>query len=291
MTKIAIATCQKFPALTPSDQCLADALAARGARVVAAPWNGNFAPFAEAALTVVRSTWDYFDVTAEFDMWIARLANEGRVLNPPDVLRWSMTKGYLFELAEKGAPTPPMNIIAPTADAIADAMDALALDDAIVKPLSGGTASGLSRVTRVDGASPRDALEKAAAILNGDALVMPFLPEIETLGETSFVFLGGEFSHAVVKTPKAGDIRVQAEHGGGTRLVSAPLWAIDEATRILSMCPAGAAYARVDAIIHDDRLSLMEVELVEPELFFTLHPAGADRLAEILLSRVYPSNA
>ncbi len=281
MTKIALATCAKYPALTPSDTILADALRARGAEVVAAPWNGEFSPFAAADLTVVRSTWDYYDATAEFAAWIDQVEAHRRIVNPPPVLNWNMTKAYLFELAEKGAPVPRMQRIAPAADAIADAMDGLELDEAIVKPLAGGTASGLSRVKRADG----PALASAAAILNGDGLVMPVIPDIATAGETSFIFLGGAFSHAAVKTPKAGDIRVQEEHGGTTRLIDAPQWAIAEAQRILSLCPPGAAYARVDVILHEAHVTLMEVELVEPELFFSLFPAGGERLAEILTSR------
>ncbi len=281
MTTIALATCRKYPDLTPSDRILAEALGRRGARVIEAPWNGDFAPFAAADLTVVRSTWDYYNVVGEFLAWVAGLEKERRVFNPPPLLRWSMTKAYLFELAEKGAPMPPMQQIEPTAGALAGAMDALGLDDAIVKPLSGGTASGLSRVARRD----VSALNDAAAILNGAALVMPFIPDIATLGETSFVFLGGEFSHAVVKTPKPGDIRVQEDHGGVSRLVEAPEWAVAEAQRILSLCPTGAAYARVDVIVHEAHVTLMEVELVEPELFFTLRPTAADRLAEILVDK------
>ena len=281
MKNIAIATCRKFPDLTPSDTLLSQALARRGARVVAAPWNGDFGPFADADLTVVRSTWDYFDVTEAFSAWIARLERERSVLNPPALLRWSMTKAYLFDLAANGAPAPAMKRIAPTATAIGEAMDALGLDEAIVKPLVGGTASGLSRVRRGDAS----ALSKAASILNGEALVVGFIPEIATLGETSFVFLGGEFSHAVVKTPKDGDIRVQEEHGGTSRLVDAPDWAIAEATRILTLCPQGSAYARIDVIVGETSVTLMEVELVEPELFFTLHPDRAERLADCLLAR------
>lgn len=282
MKDIAIATCQKFPALTPGDAILARALGERGARVVAAPWNGSFSPFADADLTVVRSTWDYFDVAEAFSAWIARFGREARILNPPALLRWSMTKAYLFALAEKGAPVPKMQPIAPTAAAIGEAMDMLDLDEAIVKPLVGGTASGLSRVHRSDG----EGLSKAASILNGEALVMGFIPEIATLGETSFIFLGGEFSHAVAKTPKDGDIRVQEDHGGKSQLVDAPDWAIAEAAHILSLCPQGAAYARVDAIVREARVTLMEVELVEPELFFTLYPEGAERLADHLLARI-----
>jgi len=279
MSEIAIATCLKYPGLTPSDQIFADALAARGANVVAAPWNGAFAPFDTADLTVVRSTWDYFDVTNDFLAWIARFEEGRAVLNPPAVLRWSLTKDYLFELGENGAPVPPMRRIAPKPSDVGAAMTSMNLDVAIVKPLSGGTASGLSRVRAGD----HDAIDAAASILNGDGMVMPFLPEIETLGETSFVFLGGAFSHAVLKTPKEGDIRVQEDHGGVSRLIDAPDWAVKAAAQILTMCPSGGAYARVDAIVHDDRLTLMEVELVEPELFFTLRPNAAAHLATIVL--------
>ncbi|MEO1252186.1 MAG: hypothetical protein AAFW81_07565 [Pseudomonadota bacterium] len=279
MSRIAIATCLKQPELTPSDRLLAAALNARGASVVAAPWNGEFAPFAEADLTLIRSTWDYFDVTDAFTGWIGRLEGEACVLNPAPVLRWNMTKSYLFDLAEKGGPVPPSRRIAPTPDAIAQAMDALKIDEAIVKPLSGGTASGLSRVARNDPA----AIARAAEILNGPSLVQPFLPDIVARGETSFVFLDGDFSHAVLKRPKSGDIRVQEDHGGSSTRVEAPEWAVEEAARILSLCPEGAAYARVDAIVTSRELTLMEIELVEPELFFPYCPEAADRFAAALL--------
>ena len=278
MKDVVFATCRKFPNLTPSDAVLAEALRKKGVRARPAPWNGAFAPFAEADLVVIRSTWDYFDVPDEFAAWIGRLETETALLNPPEVLRWNMTKAYLFELAEKGVAVPPARRIAPDAASIADAMDALGLDEAIVKPLSGGTASGLSRVRRDD----RQALEKAAAILNGEAMVQAFVPEIVVRGETSLIFFGGAFSHAILKTPKAGDIRVQEDHGGAARAVDAPDWAVAEAARILALCPGETAYARIDAVLFDAHLALMEVELVEPELFFVHRPDAAERFAEIL---------
>jgi glutathione synthase/RimK-type ligase-like ATP-grasp enzyme len=158
-------------------------------------------------------------------------------------------------------------------------MDDLGLEEAIVKPLSGGTASGLSRVRREDAG----ALQKAASILNGPSMVQPFIPEIATRGETSLIFFAGAFSHAILKTPKAGDIRVQEDHGGRAAPVEAPGWAVDEAARILNLCPEATAYARVDAVLFDDHMVLMEVELVEPELFFVYRPEAADRLAAVLL--------
>lgn len=273
MTKIVIATCLKTPGLTPGDAVLAKALTARGAEVLAAPWNGPFAPFAAADAVLIRSTWDYFDVAGAFADWIEALRSLPAVVNRPDVLRWNMTKDYLFELAEKGAPVPPLARADPDPDAIAAALDALGLGAGIVKPICGGSASGLARVSRDD----RDSLARAAAGLNGPAFVQPFLPEIETAGETSFIFFGGAFSHAVVKRPKPGDIRVQEEHGGLTSAVAPPAAAIAAAARILSLCPPETAYARVDMVISEDRMALMEVELVEPELFFPYCPEGAER--------------
>ncbi|MEM8772019.1 MAG: hypothetical protein AAGD92_10260 [Pseudomonadota bacterium] len=261
---------------------MANALEAHGVSVAAAPWNGDFEPFEKASLTVVRSTWDYFDQADEFTGWIDRMDRGARLLNPPSVLRWNMAKTYLSDLAKKGAPTPPMVRIAPHADAIAAAMDALRLDEAIVKPLVGGTASGLSHIRRNDAAE----LKAAATRLNGEALVQPFLPEIKTLGETSMIFFDGEFSHAVLKSPKAGDIRVQEEHGGSTRAVSAPDWAVAETSRLLKLCPDGIVYGRVDAILHATHMTLMEIELVEPDLFFTHDPYAADWLAKALKSRL-----
>lgn len=280
MKTVTIATCLKQPDLTPSDAILAQALDARGVTVRAAPWNGTFEPFATADLTLVRSTWDYFDRSRAFADWISRLEVEASVLNPPDILRWSMTKAYLFNLAEAGLPVPPLKKITPDPGSIREAMDALGLDDAIVKPLVGGTASGLSHIRRDDAA----ALDAAAVRLNGDGLVQAFIPEIKNRGETSFVFFDGVFSHAVLKRPKAGDIRVQEDHGGTSTPVDPPAWARDEATTILRHCPAGTAYARVDAVVFDDRILLMEVELVEPELFFTYRPETAARFADIIVA-------
>ena len=278
MPQITIATCNEKPGLSPSDQILASALEARGATVMPAPWNGDFSPFAEADLTVVRSTWDYFDVPGDFQAWIDRLEKEANVLNPPAVLRWNMTKHYLFELLEKGAPVAPSVQVIRDPDAIAAAADALDVDELIVKPLSGAGASGLTRLKAGD----KDGYDRAAAALNGDGLVQPFVPEIMTAGETSIIFFGGAFSHAIRKTPKAGDIRIQEEHGGTSAPVDIPAWAVDEAARILSMAPASTAYARIDVVLFEDRMTLMEAELVEPELFFTYCPDRADDLARVV---------
>ena len=44
-------------------------------------------------------------------------------------------------------------------------------------------------------------------------MIQPYLPSIETEGETSLLFFGGRFSHAVNKRPVPGEFRIQVQFG------------------------------------------------------------------------------
>ncbi len=289
MPTIVFATCARMPAPTQSDAILAAALEARGARVEAAPWSGPQAPFERADMTVVRSTWDYAEQPEAFAAWLDgldRARGEGRpVVNAPGLMRWNMDKRYLLDLAAHGAALPPTLSAAPEAAAIADALTGLGVERAIVKPRIGAGARGLSMVEARD---PSSLARAAGALKGGQALVQAFMPEIETRGETSMIFVDGAFSHAVVKRPKAGDIRVQEDHGGRAGPVDPPAFAVEAAGRLLDRLPEPAVYARIDGVVLDGGFQLMEVELIEPELFFTYFPSSgaAARFADALMTRL-----
>ncbi|MHA7873499.1 MAG: ATP-grasp domain-containing protein, partial [Hyphococcus sp.] len=167
---------------------------------------------------------------------------------------------------------------------------ALGLARAVVKPEYGATASGLGLVARDD----HEGLARAAAALGMTGIVQPVIDAIAERGETSLVFIDGNFTHAVCKRPQGGDIRCQAEFGGTVARVAPPGWAIDAARRVLSMLPDAPLYARVDAVLLDADMRLMEVELIEPELFFPYCPqaeSGAEtgaaaRFAAALMKRL-----
>lgn len=275
MTLIVFATCNAQPAIQKDDALCLGAIEAGGARVEAAPWNGPFAPFERADLVVIRSTWDYWDDADAFARCLDRLKSLKRVANDPDLMIWNMNKRYLLDLAERGAPLPPTRLVAPEAAALADALDALGLDEAIVKPTVSAQAIGLSVIRRNDAQS----LDRAARALGGEGLVQPLIREVQTAGETSLLYFNGEFSHAVVKRPAEGDIRVQVEHGGRTQPADAPASAIAEGRRVLSLLPTPAAplYARVDLVVTPGASHLMEVELIEPSLYLTHAPERAAR--------------
>lgn len=282
MTHIVFATCNASPDVQPSDAVVRDALVARGVQVDVAPWNGSQKAFEGVDAVVLRSTWDYQHTPMVFQHWLEQCATTGVLLNPLPIVRWNLSKRYLLSLAGLGAPLPPTRAVAPNPVSIAAMMDEMGLAKAVVKPEFGATSSGLSVVERDD----TPGLTAAAEALAMPGIMQPLLTEISIRGETSFIFIDGAFTHAVTKRPKKGEIRCQKEFGGVSEQAHPPDWAIEEARHILQMAPDDPVYARVDAIILDDTLQLMELELIEPELFFTYSLEAADRFAAALMKRL-----
>ncbi|MCK5943279.1 MAG: hypothetical protein KAI24_14965 [Planctomycetes bacterium] len=277
---IAFATCRAMPALQPDDVPIAEALRARGVEVRPVPWNGPFEPFAECDLVVVRSTWDYAETPKDFVRWLQRLEDASlRVSNAPSLMRWNARKSYLLDLAARGAPLAPTRLVAPEAEAIAAAMGELGLDEAVVKPVFGAGASGLSIVRAGDEAGLRAAAER----LVHDGLVQPLVPEIRTVGEASLVFVGDTFSHAVIKRARPGSILIHAEHGGTTEPFEPSEAHLQLARDVLAMLPEPADYARIDLVPTERGPLLMEIELIEPELFVRHAPQAPDHLADLFV--------
>jgi hypothetical protein len=124
-------------------------------------------------------------------------------------------------------------------------------------------------------------------------IVQPLVEEIARTGEFSLMLFDGEYSHAVVKRPRAGDFRVQEYHGGVTLPCPAPpTGAIELAQAALAAAPAPAAYARVDIVPDDDGvLMIMELELIEPSLFLDHAPDGGASFTRSILSRARTATA
>ena len=138
----------------------------------------------------------------------------------------------------------------------------------------------LHRVREVAGSMRRYYL--ARLLPARDMLVQPFLPEIVAEGEWSLLFLGGQYSHAVKKRSRAGEFRVQADFGGSVE-ADVPRGAIvAQAEAIVAHLPQPWLYARVDACESAGALVLMELELIEPDLFLGQHPSAPRRFASAL---------
>lgn len=282
---VVFATCQHQPLLAPDDQPLADALKARGVDVSPIPWT-ELDPFSilDAPPIVLRSTWDYHRLPTMFLAWLQALEDSGRPCwNAPPVARGNVDKIYLKQLESAGIDIPKTHWLDQADnDAIRRALDAAGWDRAVLKPRIAATAYGTFIVDR-DSALSDDDLVPARA---SGALLQEVIPEIVERGEISLVYFDGAFSHAVVKRAKDGDFRVQKDFGGSVAITS-PSPAIHAfADRVMTQVPAGCLYTRIDVVESSRGPLLMELELIEPELYFLYAPEAADRLADLIVQRL-----
>ncbi|MDZ4331418.1 MAG: hypothetical protein U0945_12680, partial [Flavobacterium sp.] len=119
-----------------------------------------------------------------------------------------------------------------------------------------------------------------------ELLLQEFMPEIQTLGETSFIFFNKKFSHAVNKKPVDGDFRVQSLFGGKYNLVQPSQELIEKAQKIVNTFPENLLYARVDGIIIENELYLMEIECIEPDLYFNLSENSLERFVAAIVELI-----
>lgn len=282
--RVALVTCGSLRELTDDDRPLLAELWSLGVEAEPAVWDDPSVDWTKYGAAVLRSTWDYHLSPGAFSAWLARLEALGAPLwNPPAVVRANADKSYLKELAAAGVAVAP-TLWAPQGgrESLDELLAARGWDDAVVKPVVSAGAYRTSRVRRGDPAG-QAALEEVLA--HSGAMVQPFLPEIAAEGEWSFVFLGGEFSHAVLKTPRAGDFRVQEEHGGRVRRAEPPRGLLIQARDAAIAAPGPWLYARVDGVRRGAELLVVEVELIEPSLYFSLAPGAARKLAEAIKAR------
>src|ERR1700680_135138 len=111
--RVALATHDRAPDLTPDDQLLVPALDAHGVDAVPAVWSNCSLPWASFDAVVIRSCWDYHLHIAAFRDWLGALEAIGtRVWNEPATVRWNAEKRYLIDLVERGLPTIPTALVA-----------------------------------------------------------------------------------------------------------------------------------------------------------------------------------
>jgi glutathione synthase/RimK-type ligase-like ATP-grasp enzyme len=279
--KVVLATCNRWPNISRSDQLYANALAARGVQVIGAPWNGPFEPFAAADAVIIRSTWDYHSALERYLAWLTALEGRGiRVFNPVAMLRANLDKRYLLDLAKKGIPSPTSRVVELDAIAIRQAYDDLDWDEAVLKPTVGASGFGVALVRREEIAAW---VAGAGALAGRQLMVQELIPEIRQAGERSIVFFGGEFSHALAKTPLPGDIRVNSDYDGKVEATPLPDSFIRQARAVLDAWGDVPLYARIDGVPRGDTFILIELELNEPSLWLHLVPGAADRFAEATL--------
>ena len=254
------------------------ALGDRGVRVQTLAWDDDDAPFHDARLTVLRSTWNYAWHADAFRAWLRRTAEATTLVNPLTVVEWNLHKRYLLELDARGVPTVPTELVPRGSKrTLADVVAVRGWERVIVKPaISAASRLTLAVTNPIEG-------EEHLRQLSGqeDVLVQPYQEAVESYGERSIVWIDGEITHAVRKSR-----RLQGDHE------SVDLVAIDPRERDLAMRAIAAVdgdllYARVDMVPGaGGEPTIMELELIEPSLFLDHSPTALERFVAAIARRL-----
>ncbi|MFD5374290.1 RimK family alpha-L-glutamate ligase [Streptomyces griseoincarnatus] len=285
MVRVALVTCADGPGVAEDRDLpvLVRALNEAGAEASAEVWDDGRVDWARFDLAVIRSTWDYSWRAAEFTAWAERCGALTRLANPADVVRWNTDKRYLADLAAAGVPVVETRYLAPG--------DSVELPDGIefvVKPASGAGARFAARYTPDE----HDTAVRHVRRLHDEGfttMVQPYVRAIDSGGERALQYIDGKLLHASRKGPVLApgtpyDQRKTAHPGLTDWTPTADELAVADAA--LSAVPGEheLLYARVDLVDGDDgRPRVMELELVEPNLFLWLHPESLPVVAERII--------
>jgi glutathione synthase/RimK-type ligase-like ATP-grasp enzyme len=262
--RVALAGCRDVH--DPDEPVLVEALERAGVTAAGVPWDADV-DWSAYDLVVVRSTWDYVERLEEFLAWADAVP---RLANPATVLRWNTDKRYLARLAAAGVPVVPTTYVTGAFEPPPG--------DYVVKPTVSAAAMDTSRYGEADGAAARAHVERLLAA-GREVMVQPYLASVETVQETSLLFLGGDFSHGARKGRVLSGIGALSPNDWelGPREPSAAERAVAE--QVLAAVSEPLLYARVDLLAGPDGPLLLELELTEPYLFLGMSDGAADRLA------------
>lgn len=276
LMNIAILTCAEMPDMLPYDIEVVKQLKEKGVETSVFIWDEllKFTPdvLKNYDYVLIRSIWDYYRKVEKFNKLLDFLDASGiSVLNPIDIVRWNMDKKYLLELHNEGYS------IIPTIFNFGEDTDSFKIavskgwKKMILKPMI----SAGSYHTFVIEPDEKERFNKLIDnyYINRPYMLQEFIPEISQ-GEISTITLtnpvnqkNGEFSYSVTKVPKKGDYRVQINYGGEYSIGEVDPIIKNISKQITKRFGNKLLYQRLDGLWRNGKFLIMEIELIEPDLY------------------------
>lgn len=250
-----------------------------GWQVETISWRNKTVDWNDFEAVIIRTPWDYQKFPNEFLEVLRRIdKSKARLENPLKIVEWNLSKEYLRELEQNGIKIVPTIWDEKTVDekSFQKWQTHFKTDEIIIKPIISATAEFTYRLKKF---SP----ELTEIFKNKPFMSQPFMPKIVTEGEFSLFYFGGNYSHTILKTPKAKDFRVQEEHGGIITAVAPSKKLLGTAQKVFDFIKPLPLYARVDFVRDaSDNFCLMELELIEPALYLRMDKNAPDFFAKTI---------
>lgn len=279
MSRVAVAT-SAGENLDPDAALLEGALRAEGLDVEFCVWDDPQVEWDTFDLTVIRSTWDYSTKHRSYLEWARDVAN---LYNPYEVVRYSLDKHYLGDVATRGHRVVP--------SFFADVgVDPLFPDgDFVVKPSVGAGSRDVARYSAYETEGAKSHVQRLHDAQR-DAIIQPYVASVDERGERALVFIDGRYSHAMTKGAMLNV--AEPERNALFRWEQLSLGEGEPAALALArdvldgLAFGRLLYARVDLVHTNEGWALLELELVEPLLFLSFDDEAPGKLARAIAQRV-----
>lgn len=248
---------------------------------------------------IIRTPWDYQEDAPAFLKVLENIEQSSAHLeNSLTIVRWNIDKIYLKALETLDVKLVP-TLWRDALQSVSKAQDRITEDDLqkyfehfsqdqiVLKPRISANADNTFWLTKANAVNSLAAMNDAFA--ERDFMIQPFMDHILAEGEYSLFYFNGEYSHAILKTPKDNDFRVQEEHGGRLTTIepkSALVNHAEHCMKAIKQLHQTPLYARVDFVRHQDGFALMEAELIEPSLYFNMDENSPLRFAQAFVKRM-----
>jgi glutathione synthase/RimK-type ligase-like ATP-grasp enzyme len=273
--KILLLSCDSIESFVVADENLAiNELKKRGHHVKTLSWTADY-EWSEFDCVIIRTTWDYVEKYQEFINKLESISKKTKLFNPLETIKWNINKNYLKIFQDAEVEIVPTLFFTDNEDVkIPDTWDC---EKVVIKP---AVSAGSHKTTVCTLQEIRNGDYKNE-ISPGDWLCQPFLPQIAE-GEYSLIYFNKSFSHGLLKVPKKGEFRVQEEFGGDVIPVDINEELLSIGNRVIDLIKDELLYARVDLIPFGNTYALMEIEVIEPALYFRTNPIAAINFADAI---------
>ncbi|OGG03654.1 hypothetical protein A2W14_04020 [Candidatus Gottesmanbacteria bacterium RBG_16_37_8] len=283
--RIGLITFSKKPLLTPSDNLLLEPLKKAGFDPLAVPWDKKNVNWSAYNFLILRSCWNYHFNFPLFLNWLDQLEKvKIKILNPVEIVNWNVNKKYLKDLERIGVPIVPTVFLAKGEKVnLKDLVSKRDWQEIVIKPAVGASSYNVLRFQ--DNEYDKAQVKLNEIVKRSAVLIQPLMKEVIEEGEYSLIFFGREYSHTVLKRPKIGDFRALG-FGASYTKIEPDKKLISQAGDILSKIKSDLLYARLDGISQNGVFILIEIELIEPHLFFDLDPQSPTRFVKAFEERI-----
>lgn len=284
MKRCAFLSMDSLEGFYSNDDLLFAPLEAAGWLAEEVSWRKSDVDWDDYDLVIIRTTWDYQQDPEGFMGCLQKIeASRAKLHNSLNIVQWNISKKYLQELQNQGVPiVPTLWFQSFSLSAVEEGFEKFDTPQIVLKPLISANADHTYRLTPEQLKTQADTLSEVFD--KREFMLQPFIPAIVEEGEYSLFYFAGNYSHAIVKQPKSGDFRVQEEHGGQLTKVEPTEEMLTTSRHCLAALPEDVFYARIDLVFYKGEFMVMEIELIEPSLYFNMDEDSPQRFVDALVA-------